>query len=44
MHHRRLARDHESHPHRTEAMIKVAMVDLMSRWLPDDSTPNWRDS
>lgn len=44
MHHRRLARDYETHPHRSEAMIKVAMVDLMSRRLTRESTPNWRDS
>ncbi len=44
MHHRRLARDYETHPHRSEAMIKVAMVDLMSRRLTHESTPNWRDA
>ncbi|MZE55275.1 transposase, partial [Streptomyces sp. SID5770] len=30
MHHRRLARDYETHPHRSEAMIKLAMIDLIS--------------
>jgi len=44
MHHRRLARDDETHPHRSEAMIKVTMVDLMSRRLTRESTPNRRDS
>lgn len=44
MHHRRLARDYETHPHRSEAMIKVAMVDLISRRLTRESTPNWRDA
>lgn len=44
MHHRRLARDYETHPHRSEAMIKVAMVDLISRRLTRESTPNWLDS
>ncbi|MGW0645366.1 transposase [Streptomyces badius] len=44
MHHRRLARDYETHPHRSEAMIKVAMVDLVSRRLARESTPNWRDT
>ncbi|ALC22124.1 IS5 family transposase [Streptomyces pristinaespiralis] len=44
MHHRRLVRDYETHPHRSEAMIKVAMVDLMSRRLTRESTPNWKDS
>ncbi|MEU7688091.1 transposase [Streptomyces spectabilis] len=31
MHHRRLARDYERHPHRSEAMIHLAMIDLMAR-------------
>lgn len=42
MHHRRLARDYKTHPHRFEAMIKVTMVDLISRRLTRESTPNWR--
>ncbi|MFI6893888.1 IS5 family transposase [Streptomyces sp. NPDC050256] len=44
MNHRRLARDYETHPHRSEAMIRLAMIDLMSRRLTRESTPNWRDS
>jgi transposase len=44
MHHRRLARDYETHPHHSEAMIKVAMVDLISRRLTRESTPTWRDA
>jgi transposase len=44
MHHRRLARDYETHPHRSEAMIKAAMVDLISRRLIRESTPNRRDA
>ncbi len=44
MHHRRLARDHETHPHRSEAIIHVAMIDLISRRLTHESTPNWRDT
>lgn len=44
MHHRRLARDYETHLHRSEAMIQVAMVDLTSRRLARESTPNRRDS
>lgn len=44
MHHRRLVRDYETQPHRSEAMIKLAMVDLMSRRLTRESTPNWRDT
>ncbi|MET7855396.1 transposase, partial [Streptomyces avermitilis] len=33
MRHRRLAHDYETHPHRSEAMIRVAMIDLISRRL-----------
>ncbi len=44
MHHRRLARDYETHPHRSEAMINIAMIDLMSRRLTRESTHNRRDS
>jgi transposase len=44
MHRRRLARDHKTHPHRSEAMIKVAMVDLTSRRPTHESTPNRRDA
>ncbi|CAM5407514.1 DDE transposase [Streptomyces spiroverticillatus] len=42
MHHRRLARDYEAHPHRSEAMIHLAMIDLMTRRLTGEATPNWR--
>jgi transposase len=41
MHHRRLARDYETHPHRSEAMIHLAMIDLVARRLADEATPNW---
>jgi transposase len=41
-HHRRLARDYERHPYRSEAMIHLAMIDLMARRLPGEATPNWR--
>ncbi|MER5935547.1 transposase [Streptomyces sp. NPDC002054] len=44
MNHRRLARDYETHPHRSEAMIRLAVIDLMSRRLTRESTPNWKDS
>lgn len=43
MHHRSLARDYETHPHRSEAMIHVAMIDLISRRLTRENTLNWRD-
>lgn len=42
IHHRRLARDYETHPHRSEAMIHLAMIDLMTRRLTGENTPNWR--
>ncbi|MBJ6630384.1 IS5 family transposase [Streptomyces griseoincarnatus] len=44
MHHRRLARDYETHPHRSAAMIHVAAIDLMSRRVTQESTTNWRDT
>ncbi|QKW20935.1 IS5 family transposase [Kitasatospora sp. NA04385] len=43
MNHRRLARDYEAHPHRSEAMIHLAMINLMTRWLTHEATPTWRD-
>ncbi|MEN2421751.1 IS5 family transposase [Streptomyces rimosus] len=42
MQHRRLARDYETHPHRSEAMIHLAMIDLMARRLTGETTLNWR--
>lgn len=42
MRHRRLARDYETHPHRSEAMIHVAMIDLTNRRLTREATPNRR--
>lgn len=44
MNHRRLACDYETHPHHSEAMIRLAMIDLMSRGLTRESTPNLKDS
>lgn len=41
--HRRLARDYETHPHRSEALIQLAMTDLMARRLTGESTISWRD-
>jgi hypothetical protein len=40
---RRLARDYETHPHRSEAMIQRAMTDLMARGLTGENTISWRD-
>ncbi|MBT2423795.1 IS5 family transposase [Streptomyces sp. ISL-22] len=41
--HRRLARDYEALPARSEAMIHLAMTDLMARRLTGESTITWRD-
>ncbi|MFJ6563163.1 IS5 family transposase [Streptomyces sp. NPDC091412] len=40
---RRLARDYETLPARSEAMIHLAMTDLMARRLTGESTISWRD-
>ncbi|GGZ33932.1 IS5 family transposase [Streptomyces poonensis] len=42
MHHRRLTRDYERHPHRSVAMVHLAMIDLMARRLTGEAAPNWR--
>ncbi|WP_459649794.1 IS5 family transposase [Kitasatospora sp. Ki12] len=42
MNHRRLARDYEALPARSEAMVHVAMIGLMTRRLTGESTPTWR--
>ncbi|GAA1918500.1 hypothetical protein GCM10009753_58670 [Streptantibioticus ferralitis] len=41
--HRRLARDYETLPACSEAMIHVAMTDLMARRLTGENTISWRD-
>ncbi|MDI5911146.1 IS5 family transposase [Streptomyces sp. 12257] len=41
--HRRLARDYETLPARSEAMIYLAMTDLMTRRLTGETTISWRD-
>jgi hypothetical protein len=41
--HRRLARDYETHPHRSEVMIRLAMSDLKARRLTGEATISWRD-
>jgi len=43
MHHRRLARDYETRPANSEAMITLAMIDNLARCLTDETTPTWRD-
>ncbi|TVL91232.1 hypothetical protein CD790_18375 [Streptomyces sp. SAJ15] len=44
MRHRRLACDYETHPHRSEAVIKLTMVDSISRRVTRESTPNRRET
>ena len=39
MQYRRLARDHEALPARSEAMAHIAMIGLMTRRLTGESTP-----
>ncbi|MEU5116790.1 IS5 family transposase, partial [Streptomyces longwoodensis] len=41
--HRRLARDYETLPARSEAMIHIAMADLMARRLTRENTISWHD-
>lgn len=43
MFHRRLARDCEILPARSEVMIHLAMTDLMARRLTGEATVSWRD-
>ena len=42
MNHRRLARDYEALPARSEAMIHLAVINLMTRRLTGEATPTWR--
>ena len=42
MNYRRLARDYEALPARSEAMVHVTMISLMTRRLAGESTPIWR--
>ncbi|WP_242419642.1 transposase, partial [Frankia sp. CpI1-P] len=44
MSYRRLARDYETRPTRSEAMIHLAMIDLMARRATGESTPTWREA
>ncbi len=40
--HCRLARDYETRPARSEAIIHIAMTDLMARRLTRENTISWR--
>ncbi|WP_371779034.1 IS5 family transposase [Streptosporangium subroseum] len=42
--HRRLARDYETLPTSSEAMIHLAMIDNMTRRLTGENTPTWRNA
>jgi transposase len=42
MFHRRLARDYETLPTSSEAMIQLAMIDNVSKRTTDETTPTWR--
>lgn len=41
MNHRRMARDYETHPHHPEAMVHLAMINLMTRRLTENARPGW---
>ncbi|MET9293144.1 hypothetical protein [Streptomyces sp. NPDC003077] len=41
---RRLARDHESLPARSAALIQLRMIDLMACRLTGEPAPAWRDT
>ncbi len=41
--HRRLARDYETLPGRSEALVNLAMTDLMARRITGENTISWRD-
>ncbi|GAA2478361.1 IS5 family transposase [Winogradskya humida] len=43
MHHRRLVRDYETLPTTSENMIRIAMIDNLTRRAADETTPTWRD-
>ncbi|MGW3808480.1 IS5 family transposase [Micromonospora sp. NPDC005113] len=41
--HRRLARDYEALPNSSASMIRIAMIDNLTKRVTDESTPTWRD-
>ena len=41
--HRRLARDYETHPTNSAAMIRLAMIDNLAKRITDETTITWRD-
>jgi hypothetical protein len=44
MHHRRLARDYEALPTNSASMIRIAMIDNLTRRVTAETTPTWRDT
>lgn len=44
MQHRRLARDYETLPTTSATMIRIAMIDNLTRRVTDETTPTWRDT
>jgi hypothetical protein len=44
MQHRRLARDYEALPDNSATMIRIAMIDNLTKRVTDETTPTWRDT
>jgi transposase len=44
MQHRRLARDYETLPETSATMIRIAMIDNLTRRATDETIPTWRDT
>jgi transposase len=43
MHHRRLTRDYETHPHNSASMITPAMIDNIAKRITGETAITWRD-
>lgn len=44
MHHRRLARDYEALPDNSATMVRIAMIDNLTKRVTDETTPTRRDT
>lgn len=44
MQHRRLARDYETLPATSATMIRIAMIDNLTKRAVDETTPTWQDT
>ncbi|MFI6785679.1 IS5 family transposase [Micromonospora sp. NPDC050276] len=42
--HRRLARDYEALPDNSASMIRIAMIDNLTKRITNETTPTWRDN